>query len=82
MVVELKDKLETTAIETEKPAVSSAAGVEADVTSALVNLGYEARAAETAVGEAKREAGTGNFEKLLRAALQGLSAPKARAAKS
>jgi Holliday junction resolvasome RuvABC DNA-binding subunit len=52
------------------------------VTSALVNLGYEARAAETAVGEAKREAGTGNFEKLLRAALQGLSAPKARAAKS
>ncbi|HYL84805.1 MAG TPA: Holliday junction branch migration protein RuvA [Candidatus Angelobacter sp.] len=82
MVVELKDKLETTVIETEKPAVSSAAGVEADVTSALVNLGYEARAAETAVGEAKREAGAGNFEKLLRGALQGLSAPRARAAKS
>ena len=81
MVVELKDKLESAAVEAEKPAVSSVAGVEADVISALVNLGYEARAAESAVGEAKREAGTSHFEKLLRATLQTLSAPKARAAK-
>jgi len=79
MVVELKDKLETVAPETEKPAASSPAGIEADVISALVNLGYDGRAAETAVGEAKREAGAGNFEKLLRAALQSLSAPKGRA---
>src|SRR6266704_2328335 len=48
---------------------------------ALVNLGYDARAAEGAVGEAKREAGAGNFEKLLRAALQSLSAPKGRSAR-
>jgi len=81
MVVELKDKLETVAVETEKPAPSSPAGIEADVISALVNLGYDGRAAETAVGEAKREAGAVNFEKLLRGALQSLSAPKGRAAR-
>src|SRR6266404_5939383 len=56
IVVELKDRLETVAVEAEKPAASSPAGIEADVLSALVNLGYEGRAAETAVGEAKREA--------------------------
>jgi holliday junction DNA helicase RuvA len=81
MVVELKDRLETVAAEAEKPAASSPAGIEADVISALVNLGYDGRAAETAVGEAKREAGSGNFEKLLRGALQALSAPKGRAAR-
>jgi len=81
MVVELKDKLEAVALEAEKPAAASPAGVEADVVSALVNLGYDARAAEGAVGEAKREAGAGNFEKLLRAALQSLTAPKGRSAR-
>jgi len=81
MVVELKDKLEAVAVEAGKPAASSPAGIEADVISALVNLGYEGRAAETALGEAKREAGAGNFEKLLRGALQSLSAPKGRAAR-
>ena len=39
MVVELKDKLEAVTVETEKPAASSPAGIEADVISALVNLG-------------------------------------------
>jgi len=82
MVVELKDKLEAVVVETEKPAATSSAGIEADVISALVNLGYDGRAAETAVGEAKREAGAGNFEKLLRGALQALSAPKGRAART
>jgi holliday junction DNA helicase RuvA len=81
MVVELKDKLEAVTVLTEKPVDSSPAGVEADVVSALVNLGYDARAAENAAGEAKREAGTTNFEKLLRAALQALSVPKSRAAR-
>ncbi|PYU54883.1 MAG: Holliday junction branch migration protein RuvA [Acidobacteria bacterium] len=81
MVVELKDKLEAVAMETEKPAASSPAGIEADVISALVNLGYDGRAAETAVGEAKSQAGAGNFEQLLRGALQSLSAPKGRAAR-
>src|SRR6202047_5295970 len=78
MVGELKDKLEAVVVAEERPAASSPAGVEADVVSALVNLGYDARTAESAVGEAKREVGTANFEKLLRAALQALSAPKGR----
>jgi len=82
IVVELKDKLEAVAIETEKPAVASPAGVEADVVSALVNLGYDTRTAEDAAAEAKRETGASNFEKLLRAALQALSAPKGRAART
>jgi holliday junction DNA helicase RuvA len=78
MVVELKDKLEAVALEAEKPAAASPAGAEADVLSALVNLGYDSRAAESAVAEAKRETGAANFEKLLRAALQSLAAPKGR----
>jgi holliday junction DNA helicase RuvA len=82
MVVELKDKLEAVTIEAAKPAVASLAGIEADVISALVNLGYDARGAESAVTEAKREVGTSEFEKLLRAALQALSAPKGRAART
>src|SRR6266581_5170584 len=82
IVVELKDKLEAAAIETEKPAVASPAGIEADVVSALVNLGYDTRAAEDAAAEAKREAIANDFETLLRAALQTLSAPKGRAART
>ena len=82
MVVELKDKLETVAVAAERPAASSPAGVEADVVSALVNLGYEARAAENAAAEAKREAGAANFENLLRATLQSLTQTKGRAART
>jgi Holliday junction DNA helicase RuvA len=78
MVVELKDKLEAVVLETQKPAAASPAGAEADVISALVNLGYDPRAAEAAVSEAKREEGTTNFERLLRAALQSLAATKGR----
>src|SRR2546421_4202772 len=81
MVVELKDKLETVVIEATRPAVSSAAGVEADVLSALVNLGYETRAAESAVADGKREVGAKDFEKLLRGSLQALSSPNSRAAR-
>ncbi len=78
MVVELKDRLDAVVLEAQKPAAASPAGVEADVISALVNLGYDARAAEGAVEKAKREVGATNFEKLLRAALQSLAAPKGR----
>jgi Holliday junction DNA helicase RuvA len=82
IVVELKDKLDAVTVEVERPAASSPAGVDADVVSALVNLGYEARAAESAVSDARRENGAGNFEKLLRTSLQSLSAPKGRAART
>lgn len=76
MVVELKDKLEAVAVETAKPVPASPAGVESDVKSALINLGYDERSADAAVAEGKREAGTSNFEKLLRAALAALSSPQ------
>jgi len=78
MVVELKDKLEAVAVEAEKPTPASPAGVEADVKSALTNLGYDERTADTALAEAKREAGTASFEKLLRVTLTTLSAPQKR----
>jgi holliday junction DNA helicase RuvA len=78
MVVELKDKLDAVAIEAERPAPASPAGVEADVKSALINLGYDERTADSAVAEAKREAGASNFEKLLREALSTLSAAQNR----
>jgi len=76
IIVELKDRLEAIAKEVDKPAAPSPAGAEADVQSALVNLGYDERTVDKAVSEAKREAGTSNFEKLLRVALAALSAPK------
>jgi holliday junction DNA helicase RuvA len=83
MVVELRDKLEAVVVmEAERPATSSPAGVEADVVSALINLGYEARVAEKAVEEARKESSAANFEKLLRAALQALSQSKGRAART
>jgi Holliday junction DNA helicase RuvA len=81
IVVELRDKLEAVTVEVERPTASSPAGIDADVVSALVNLGYEARAAESAVADARHENGAGTFEKLLRASLQALSAPKGRAAR-
>ncbi len=68
IVVELRDKLAVVDVaETGKPATRSQ--LESDVASALVNLGYDARSAETAV-EKSRASGNGNFEALLRAALQ------------
>jgi len=81
MVVELKDKLEAVTIAEEKLPPSKA-GVEADVLSALTNLGYDGRIAENAVAKGKRAAGITSFEKLLKAALQELNAPKGRAANS
>jgi holliday junction DNA helicase RuvA len=78
MVVELKDKLEAVTVEAERPSAASQAGVASDVKSALINLGYDERPAEAAVSEAKRQAGTSNFETLLRATLAALSAPQKR----
>jgi Holliday junction DNA helicase RuvA len=85
IVVELKDKLESVAVlseSAEKAAPASPAGIEADVISALVNLGYESRIAEKAVDEAKRETGTASFEKLLKLALQDLTGPMRRSTRA
>jgi Holliday junction DNA helicase RuvA len=78
MVVELKDKLEAVAAEAEKPAAASPAGVEADVKSALINLGYDERTAEAAVAEARRRTGPSSFEQLLRVTLSALSGQQTR----
>ena len=87
IVVELRDKL--AAMETPESARQPVVtiGAAADVVSALLNLGYDERAAEQAVERAGKNGDAGSagspesFEALLRAALQQLSNPaqKARA---
>jgi Holliday junction DNA helicase RuvA len=70
IVVELRDKLAAVDVaEPGKPATRSQ--LEADAASALVNLGYDARSVEKAIEKA-RASGGGDFESLLRAALQTL----------
>jgi Holliday junction DNA helicase RuvA len=70
IVVELRDKLAVVDVpEAGKPATRSQ--VEADVASALVNLGYDERSVEKAI-EKSRGTGGGDFETLLRASLQTL----------
>lgn len=72
IVVELRDKLAGT----EVPAASKAATksqLEEDVASALENLGYDARSIEKAIEKARSSA-NGDFERLLRGALQILGA--------
>ncbi len=81
MVVELRDKL--AAMDAPAPERStSPTGLEADVVSALLNLGYDRRTAEQAVEAAQRDGGAGSFEMLLRATLQQLSSPGGRAARA
>ena len=74
MIVELRDKLAGMPTGAEAPARG---GADADVVSALINLGYERRAAERAVEEARRPEASGgrtaSFEATLRSALQQLS---------
>ena len=81
MVVELRDKLAAMeAPEARQPVTAS--GVAGDVVSALLNLGYEQRAAEQAVERAGKNAAGDSFEALLRAALQQLTAPAQAAARA
>src|SRR5579863_6086600 len=79
IVVELRDKL--AAMEAPEPEHGEASGgtpLEADVVSALLNLGYDSRVAEKAVKDARASQESGpdaSFEALLRASLQQLSRP-------
>jgi len=87
MVVELRDKL--AAMETpeyERAAPVGRTQLDADVISALINLGYDRRVAEKAVEDGRGQMAQGvagpdnigagaNFESLLRSTLQGLSRP-------
>lgn len=79
IVVELRDRLK--AVEADVGAPVTRVGHEGDVVSALVNLGYEQRAAEKSVEEARRAGAAGKFEALLRGALKVLSQAKSRTAR-
>jgi Holliday junction DNA helicase RuvA len=82
MVVELRDKLAASEKDPLTPnAAAGRGGVSGDVVSALLNLGYDSRAAEAAVERAGRE-GEASFEALLRAALHELSAPAQKGRKA
>lgn len=82
MVVELRDKL--AAMESPENALQPVAttGTAGDVVSALLNLGYEQRAAEQAVERVRKDGAKETFEDLLRATLQQLSAPAQQGARS
>ena len=81
IVVELRDRLAAMeAPEAARP--TSRSGLEADVVSALLNLGYDRRAAEKAVEEAQRNGGGASFEALLRATLQQLSSAAQKGARA
>jgi holliday junction DNA helicase RuvA len=68
IVVELRDKLAVVDVpQAGKPTTRSQ--LESDVASALVNLGYDARSVDSAIEKAG-EKSKGDFEELLRAALQ------------
>lgn len=73
IVVELRDKLAAMAPHEEHEKPASRSQLEADVISALENLGYDRRNAERAL-EAARKGGAGkHFEDLLKESLQQLS---------
>src|SRR6202789_3658725 len=68
VVVELRDKLAAVDVpQAGKPTTRSQ--LESDVASALVNLGYDTRSVDSAIEKAGSKA-QGDFEELLRAALQ------------
>jgi Holliday junction DNA helicase RuvA len=88
MVVELRDKMAALeAPEREQAAPMGRSQLDGDVISALLNLGYDRRAAEKAVEESRRSGAgpdrigaSANFESLLRATLQVLSRPAQKGA--
>ena len=81
MIVELRDKLESVEIAEDARQPAAATGAAGDVVSALLNLGYERRAAEQAVERAGKNGAGESFEALLRGALKQLTAPTATSAR-
>jgi Holliday junction DNA helicase RuvA len=73
MVVELRDKVRDLTADLPEPSASAGSGADADVVSALVNLGYKASQAERAVAEVRHERPGSSFNELLRASLNRLS---------
>jgi Holliday junction DNA helicase RuvA len=83
IVVELRDKVAAMAApEPEYVAPAGRTGLQSDVISALLNLGYDRHAAEKAVEATATAATSANdsFEALLRATLQQLSQPARKGA--
>jgi Holliday junction DNA helicase RuvA len=73
LVLELKDKVLVWLPELGESPVSSGSGaVQADVVSALVNLGYAKNTAEQAVTRAREEGSEDGFEELLKRSLRKL----------
>jgi holliday junction DNA helicase RuvA len=82
IVVELRDKLAAMEMhEPERVAPAGRSQLEADVISALLNLGYDRRAAEMAVETMAANGASTSFEALLRATLQQLSQPAQKGAR-
>jgi holliday junction DNA helicase RuvA len=82
MVVELRDKLKAMEVPEGPRQPAAPAGNAGDVVSALLNLGYEQRAAEQAVERVGKNGAADSFEALLRSALQQLTAPTQAAARA
>jgi Holliday junction DNA helicase RuvA len=87
IVVELRDKMVAMEAPGARPAAQPGrTQIDADVISALTNLGYDQRLAETAVEDARGEVTRGgaeaSFESLLRVTLQALSRPMKKGARS
>lgn len=74
IIVELRDRLED--VVPEPMPAAPATAVEADVASALMNLGYERRDVEVALVRAARSHPGAGFEPLFRAALNELGAKR------
>jgi Holliday junction DNA helicase RuvA len=83
MVVELRDKLAALeAPEREPEAAAGRTQLDADVISALINLGYDRRVAEKALEEGRGNGANADFESLLRSTLQRLTRPAPKGARS
>ena len=70
LVLEMKDKVVELFPELEEATASVSGSLQADVVSALVNLGYPKNTAERAVARARKEVETDSFEALLRGSLR------------
>ena len=82
IVLELRDKLAAMEAPELRPVPRPGrTQLDADVISALANLGYDERVAEKAVEDARADSGEGGFESLLRATLQLLSRPLQKGAR-
>jgi Holliday junction DNA helicase RuvA len=83
IVVELRDKMAAMEAPEVRPVTQPGkTQTDADVISALTNLGYDPRVAEKAVEDARAAGADSGFESLLRAALQALSRPMKQRARA